>query len=230
MRVFAALILAALPSGLWSNDLGGLRDSPRVFDGNGALSGYDAIDTELTGEPARPRPTIEGLYLVLNMFRQVCLGVERGQSLAEVLPPGFAGYERLDYFWGDLVTSTEGNLVLSATGLKDRDAGEGRPVFRIQPAEDGAICSLTWETALDPDPAQTEFMVFLIVREWPYLLGAVRAGRPLPVPTPQTSDIVMWDRVCGARWCPLVANYDISRGRIALETRLNLTEIGGERP
>ncbi len=231
-----ALVLAlAVPAhGQSSFEFGsagpGPEPHPRAAEIFADVQGYADLSTDRHGTVAQPVSHELGLILILRMFRNVCLGLERGAPLDDVMPPGFAAYAQSPYLFGEIQPATDGPQVLSPTGSIDADEDNGHPTIWLSPGETRMNCRLEWRAAAAfPEDRQTGMALFL--DDWlPYTLSLVRASRPALVSPPSPFDATEWDRPCGDRWCPVTVIFDLPDGFVSLETRLNITDIESVRP
>ena len=205
----------------------GPRSAPRATEFP-SLPAYEELQADRHGTPAAPMPNELGAWAVIQTFRATCLSIEKGASLSEALPPGFAAWESGPFFFAEAVPAETGSLALSPTGDVDADDAAGTPILTLSPAETGMTCRIEWnpvgETRLDALPG--------LVQDWlPYAMAMVRANRPAMTDFPPPVDAAEWDRPCNDRWCPVTAIYAITgRPMLSLETTLDITDIGGDRP
>ena len=203
---------------------------PRAWLTFDALRGYDDLPPERHGTPAQPDPSELGMLLVMRMFRNVCLGLERGAALDSVMPPGFAAHASGPYLFGADAPAGSNTRILSATGSAERDETEGRPTVSLRPARTGMSCAIEWYVPQGMEPNHAQALA-LVVRDWlPYRMALVRASPPALSAAPPPSDVIEWDRPCADAWCPVTAIYTLSDILVRLETRLTITDIGGNRP
>jgi len=213
--------------GVW----GYVRDQPRSIEVLACVSGYETFSPDRFGTLASPRPNELGFLLLLRMFRNVCLGLERGETLDAVMPEGFAAYHSSPYYFGDPDATRHGNTtVLSSTGDIDKDEEGGIPVFWLEPGIGGMTCRVEWRIVEEMSPESRQGIAGLLAHWVPWELALVRAERPLLLGQPALSDFMEWDRPCQGRWCPATAYFDLSRGEVTMRMILNITDIEGERP
>lgn len=192
---------------------------PRAIDIFAEHTGYDLLDTGRFGTPAEPAATEFGAFMVVRMFRTVCVGLEQGKSLDAVMPPGFDAYPESVYIWGEEDPLFRGT-VLSTTGSVDQDEAGGHPWITLLPRSDGITCKLEWQLASAPDAEQQKSMARVFNRWFPWELALVRASKPSLSHEPSVIDFREWDRPCKGSWCPTIATYRLADGYIWLETRL----------
>ena len=223
----AALLaaLVALPGAGGAQETG-----PRALALFAPARGYDDLPPERFGPPSAPVANELGLVLMLRMFRNVCLGLERGDTLQEVMPPDFDAYNMVAYM--QIVGGDSGSraLVLSPTGDVDADEAAGTPTFTLLPTGDRFSCTLERQLTEDlPDDRQAGMAMFF--ENWlPYALALVRASRPHLGPEPLLFDAAEWDRPCGDGWCPLQVIYDLPGGYVSLTTTIDIATIAGDLP
>lgn len=208
----------------------GPLDQPRAMTLFASAQGYDDLPEARHGTLMAPDQNELGLLLVFRMFRNVCLGLENGASLAEVLPDPFVGYDQSSYFFAEPVAPQGGSIAASPTGDVDLDEGNGHPVFWIKPDAAGMTCKIEWY--FDPDlPDSTVAAMADLLDTWlPFGLALARASRPLPQLDPAMPDLTEWDRPCNDRWCRLDVLRDLGRGFVSIETLLDRTTPEGDRP
>lgn len=227
MKRFATFTLAVLAPLACSAQP---TEMPRAWHSFAAVEGYDDLSPDRFGTPAYPAPSEMGMALVQRMFRNVCLALERGDTLDAVMPPGFAAYGLGPYMLGTADSGTDGIRILSSTGEIALDEDGGHPAIWLRPADTGMTCAIEW-TMAEPMPPERHAGFALLLRDWlPYAFAMVRASRPVLAAELAPSDLLEWDRPCLDGWCPVTANYMLQQGYVRLETRLGITEIGGERP
>lgn len=210
----------------------GVRDQPRSLEVFGDASGYEMFSPGRVGTLANPRPSELGFSLVLRMFRNVCLEVERGEALDAVMPDGFAAYHSTPYTFGPDETRIGVTTVLSSTGDIDKDEDGGHPAIWLAPRTGGMTCTVEW-TIMEEMSAISREAIAQIIAQWvPWELALVPASRPVIGDQSSLSDGIDWDRPCQGRWCPARIIYFLSRGdqRVSMEMTLNITDIEGERP
>lgn len=209
-----------------------LSNSPRALDIFAHVEGYAEFTPDRHGTLVQPLPTVLGTDLLMRMFRNICLGIEQGATLADVTPDGFAPYVTLPYSFGDIEAPDydPGRRVLSSTGSIDADETNGHPFIWLTPEPSGMSCRVEWHMGRDlPDDVQAGIASYL--DRWvPWAFSLVHAVAPYRGITPPPSHVMEWDRPCGDRWCPMVVLYSFSSGRISIDTTLNITSIQGTRP
>lgn len=209
-----------------------LRETPRALDVFRDVGGYAEFTADRHGTVTQPLVTELGADLLMRMFRNICLGIERGASLADVTPEGFAPYATLPYSFGDIAAPDyePGRRVLSFTGSIDADEENGHPVLWLQPENTGMTCQIEWHVGPDvPDDRQGSIATYF--DEWvPWAFALVHASRPNRTTDAPRANVTEWDRPCGDRWCPMTITYNFPAGRISVDTTLNITDIQGARP
>lgn len=210
----------------------GLRDTPRAIEIFSNVAGYAEFTAERHGTPLRPLATGLGTDLLMRMFRNICLGIERGAALDDVMPDGFAPYASLPYTLGDVTAPdlTPGNRVLSVTGSIDADEDNHHPFIWLDPEATGMTCRLEWHPGDDvPEDHQNTIAQFFDV--WvPWQFALVHASRPFFGGPQALTNATEWDRPCSDRWCPMTITYSFPDGWISIDTTLNITDIQGSRP
>ena len=232
-----SLVLAAAltaPPAVHGQSLGGtgapLAEVPRSVETFAGTLGYADLSPDRYGSPGAPRATELGMYLVLRTFRTVCLGLELGFTLDDVTPDGFTANDSMTYLFGDETGQPSPTTVLSPTGSVDMDEDEGRPTIWLTPDPDGMVCRVEWQIAEDI-PVETQEAIARLLSDWmPYEMSLMRVTRPDMVSEPVLSNAIEWDRPCMDRWCPTGAVYGLSSGRVALTTKLSITDIEGDQP
>jgi len=209
---------------------GYVRDQPRSIEIFGCVSGYETFSPERFGTLANPRPNEFGFLLVLRMLRNVCLGLERGEKLVTVMPDGFAAHNFSTYFFGPDATLRGDMTVLSSTGDIEKDEDGRHPAITLEPLTGGMTCTVEWQIAEEMSPESRQAIAGLLAHWVPWELALVRATKPLALGQPALSDAIEWDRPCQGRWCPTMAFYDLSRGKVTMQLILNITDIEGVRP
>ena len=207
-----------------------VRDQPRSFEVFDSATGYATFSPERFGTLASPRADELGFLLVLRMFRNVCLGLERGETLNAVMPDGFAAYHSSTYHFGPDATRRGTASVLSPTGDIAQDEDGANPAIWLEPGAGGMICSVKWRIAEEMSPESRQAIAGLLAQWVPWELALVRASRPPLQEQSALSDAIEWDRPCRGRWCPATAFYNLSRGDVSLQMTLNITDIEGVRP
>jgi hypothetical protein len=207
-----------------------VRDHPRSFEVFGDVSGYETFSPERFGTLASPRANELGFLLVLRMFRNVCLGLERGEALDAIMPADFAAYHSSPYFFGPDATRRGNTTVLSSTGDIEKDEDGGKPSIWLEPGAGGMTCTVEWRIAEEMSPESRQAIAGLISQWAPWELALVPASRPLPPDQSALSDAIEWDRPCQGRWCPATASYNLPGGELTMRMTLNIADIGGQRP
>lgn len=207
-----------------------VRDQPRSVEVFELFSGYDMFTPDRHGTPDNPRPNELGFTLVLRMFRNVCLALEQGQSLEEVLPEGFAAYNFTPYFFGPDAEPRGDTTVLSSTGDVEKDEDGGGPAFFLEPAAAGMTCGIDWRIAEEMTPESQRAIAGLLAHWMPWELALVRASRPAGFGMPALNDAIEWDRPCQGRWCPTWAYFSLGSGDVSMRMTLDITGIEGDRP
>lgn len=232
LALFAAPLPAAAQTDFTFGQSPALRDTPRAVEIFSDIAGYAEFTTERHGTPTQPLATELGADLLMRMFRNVCLGIERGETLAQITPDGFAPYASLPYSLGDVTApdDTPGSRVLSATGSIDMDEDNHHPFIFLHPEETGMSCRLEWHTGADvPEDRQNSIAQYF--DGWvPWAFSLVHASPPYFGAPQPLSNATEWDRPCGDRWCPMTITYSFPAGRITIDTTLNITDIQGDRP
>lgn len=226
IRTLGLLALGLLPLPAAAQGISEVPRAAVIFE---RVTGYDDISEERSGPLTRPFSNELGIWSVMRLFRNVCIGIERGEPLDVVLPPGFAAFDQSEYYWGNPVPAASGRLVLSPTGSIDEDETAGHPALWISPRPTGTECRVEWRAGEMPDETQG-YMAALLNTWLPYGHAAAIASRPWLGPDFNRSDFIEWDRPCGDRWCPLTTLYALDDGEIQIATILNITDIGGARP
>ncbi|MBY4892816.1 hypothetical protein KUL25_08570 [Rhodobacteraceae bacterium N5(2021)] len=230
------IALAPLPASAQSGFVFGqppaATDTPRALDIFSHIEGYAEFTAERHGAVTQPLATELGTDLLLRIFRNTCLGIERGQSLAEITPNGFAPYETLPYSFGDVTAPlfTPGRRVLSPTGSIDADEGNGHPSIWLAPEETGMTCRIEWHIGPDVPEARQQSIANYLQQWVPWSFALIHASRPFAGGTPPLTSATEWDRPCGDRWCPMTIVHSFPAGRISIETTLNITDIEGSAP
>ncbi len=227
--ISAALLAPVAPALAQGDALPPPGSAPRAVAIFASLQGYDDLTADRFGTPAAPAPHELGLVMISRMFRNTCLGLERGAALVDVMPPGFTAYEDLAYLMGTAPTGEPGAMLLSPTGDIDLDAAMGHPTLRIAPSPRGMTCRIEWQQVAPPATDRQAGMAGFLVHWLPYEFAMVRAT-PSRAMDAQLLDYLEWDRPCADKWCPVTLNYALERGFLNLETRLNITDIEGARP
>ena len=208
-----------------------VRDQARSIEAFRCVSGYEMFSPDRHGTPASPSPTELGFTLVLRMFRNVCLGIERGDPLDDLMPEGFQAYHSSPYYWGDPDATRQGDTtVLSSTGDMEKDENGGHPAVWLEPGTGGLTCKVQWRVPDEMSTESRQAIASLIVHWLPWALALVPASRPSMVEPAALSDAIEWDRPCQDRWCPAAARYSLSKGDITMQMTLDITNIEGTRP
>ncbi|ABD55889.1 hypothetical protein [Jannaschia sp. CCS1] len=225
-------VAAIAQSGFTFGASPGLRDTPRALELFDDIQGYADLAPERHGTVDQPLQTELGTHLLLRAFRNVCLGIEQGRALADVMPGDFAPYVTLPYSFGDIEEPDygPGRRVLSSTGSIDTDEDEGRPFIWLAPDPAGLSCRIEWH--IDGNlPEARQHAIASYLDNWvPWQFALVHGSRPVLGTAPMPSHVSEWDRPCGDRWCPLVILYSFVGGQISVETVLNITDIEGDLP
>jgi hypothetical protein len=232
MLMRAAMVAACMALPLASHGQErSVRDQPRsieIFDG---VSGYETFSPDRFGTLASPRPNELGFLLVLRMFHNVCLGLERGETLDSVMPEGFAAYHSSPYYFGDPDAARHGDTtVLSSTGDIEKDEDGGSPAIWLEPGSGGMNCKVEWRIAEEMSPESRLGIAGLLAHWVPWELALVRASPPQDMGQPELIDFIEWDRPCQGRWCPAAAIYTLSRDEVIMWMTLNVTDIEGASP
>ncbi|GAB5445347.1 hypothetical protein [Gymnodinialimonas sp.] len=230
------IALAPLPAPAQSGFVFGepptMTNAPRALEIFAHIEGYAEFTPDRHGTPTQPLPTTLGTDLVMRIFRNTCLGAERGLPHDAITPQGFAPYETLPYSFGDVTAPNDGqgSHVLSSTGSIDADEEIGHPFIWLTPEPTGMTCRVEWHMGPDlPEDAQAAIASYL--DGWvPWAFALVHAAAPYLGTTTPPSHVAEWDRPCGDRWCPMVVLYSFSGGYMTIETTLNITDIQGDRP
>ena len=206
-------------------------DQPRSIEVFGCVSGYEMFSPDRFGTLASPRPNTLGFSLVLRMFRNVCLGLERGETLDAVMPEGFAAYHSSPYYWGDPDARRHGDkTVLSSTGNIEKDEDGGNPAIWLEPETGGMTCKVEWRIAEEMSPDNQQFIARRLAQWMPWAFALVRATNPEDLDQSALTNFIEWDRPCQGRWCPVTAIYTLSSGEVTIQMILNITDIEGVRP
>ncbi len=208
----------------------GIADAPRAVQMFAPVQGYADLTEDRFGTPAAPFSTELGLVLVSRMFRNTCLGIERGEALDDAMPPGFAAYESNAFFMGLEPTGDMDRMALSASGDIDTVDANGHPIIELSAHATGMSCRLEWQMKEPPAADRQDGMAVYMEHWLPFEFALVRVERPSMSATPQITSFAEWDRPCGTRWCKMTAIHNMSRGEVILETTLNITSIGGTTP
>lgn len=228
LRTLAILCLF-MPNALLAQERA-IRDVPTVTEIFEGHTGYEMFSSERHGRFDKPLATELGFSLVLRMFRNICLGLERGAPLAAVTPEGFEAYNFSPYFFGPETPPRGDSLVLSSTGDIARDEDEGRPAIWLDPGTGGMTCTMEWRIVEDVSPQSQQAIAELITAWMPWELSLVRASKPLLASPTPLFDAIEWDRPCQGRWCPAMAIYDLTGGMVTLRMTLNIMDVEGEVP
>lgn len=207
-----------------------VRDAPRSFEVFSRAPGYETSPPDQFGTPAEPFPNELGFWLVVQMMRSVCLGIEEGAAAEAVLPDQFAAYSFAPYFFGPDAPPRGDKVVLSSTGDIELDEAGARPAIWLEPAPGGMTCKIEWRVGEALSPESQMAIANLITKWMPWALAFVPASRPITTDNPATSDGIEWDRPCQDRWCPATAFYNLPSGDITLQMTLNITGIGAGPP
>jgi hypothetical protein len=229
MRAALAAACLAMPVASHGQERS-VRDQPRSFEVFGGVSGYETFSPDRFGTLASSRPNELGFLLVLRMFRNVCLGLERGETLDAVMPEDFSAYHFSSYYFGPDATRRGDTTVLSSTGDIEKDEDGGNPAIWLEPDTGGMNCKVEWRIAEEVSPESRQAIAGLLAQWVPWELALVRADRPLHFGQPNLSDAIEWDRPCQGRWCPATAYYNLSRGNVTMRMTLNITDTEGVRP
>lgn len=226
--LFVASLVGCLPAQAQQT---GIFERPRMIDQFAPITGYSDLSPDRFGPATTPKPTELGIFLVLRMFRTVCQGIENGEALARLMPPGFAAYDGAKYYFGPDAATRGVTIVLSPTGDIDADENRGHPTLWLDPDAAGMTCRVEWTIPEEIDPKTQQTMARILEQWVPFELSLVRFSRPLLMPSPSQSDLFEWDRPCQGQWCPLTLHYDLSKRRyVTIKTTLNVISIEGERP
>jgi hypothetical protein len=207
-----------------------IRDQPRSFEIFAGVLGYETFLPDRFGSLANPRPNELGFLLVLRMFRNVCLGLERGEPLDAILPEDFAAYHSSTYLFGPGAKGGGSTTVLSPTGDIEKDEDSGNPAIFLKPDAGGMTCKIEWRVAEEFSQESQRAIASLFIQWVPWELALVRASPPHNLDQPAFSDAIEWDRPCQGQWCPANAFYNLASGEVTMQMTLNITEIEGVRP
>ena len=226
-----ALALPLVAAAQGTGDLGAgppaPAEAPRTASLLDNVTGYADLMPDFYGTPDAPKPNDLGMLMVMRIFQNVCLGLERGVPLEQAMPPGFTGYHRSNYMFGDGSRDPVGAAVLSATGDIDADETNGHPTVWIAPNKGSVTCRAEWRVPGDI-PDDTQQAMAIVLEDWfPFIFALVRVSRPLMTGAPTVNDAVDWDRPCGDLWCPVRTIFQGDRGYFSVETRLNIDLTAG---
>lgn len=210
---------------------GAPSDQPRAVDLFSRDLGYEYLaQPDRYGTVTDPFRNELGLHLLVETFRNVCFGLERGDALEAALPPGYSAYGQNAYYFADEDAEEIGNIVLSPTGDIDVDEENGHPTFWLRPGTLGMNCRIEWTFEADLPDATQDAMAFYLEEWLPLAFALVPAdrhelatGRPLYA-------FAEWDRYCLGRWCPMTVNIRLGTATVILETTLNITGFEGTAP
>ena len=223
----AALIAALMLAG--PSAAQPVSDVPRTSEMFADPLGYeDLADTALYGTPGNPNRDPAGLFLVMRMFHNTCLGLEAGLKLSDAMPPGFSAQEEWQYLFG--IERSSDWLVLTPTGDVEADEAQSLPIFFLLPNAEGMSCRLEWNFPPEDVAEHADDMVALLRARLPYRMMLLPASDITMIPDINRSGFLDWDRVCANRFCPTRAMYSMSRAWVSLATTLNITAIEGTRP
>ncbi|MBD3664280.1 hypothetical protein [Sulfitobacter aestuariivivens] len=200
---------------------------PRALTAFAAADGYADMTPDRYGTPASPKTDELGLYLLLRMFRTTCMGLERGKSLADVMPKDFFVTGSSRYLLGPDATPKGETIVLSSTGDIALDEDKGHPAIWIEPKAQSVVCSAQWRMPTQITPEQQAIYAGFLSDWVPFELALVRATRPIDGTDPGVTALIEGDRPCGDAWCPVSILYSLRRGDISLKTVLNTATING---
>jgi hypothetical protein len=207
-----------------------VRDTPRSVEVFARSPDYTTFSADRYGTPGTPFADELGFWLVVQMFRSVCLGIETGASVDAVLPEGFSAHNFAPYFFGPDTPPNGDVVVLSSTGDIELDEDGGHPAIWLEPDPAGMTCKAAWILAEPLSPESQTAIANLITQWMPWALTLVPASRPTASNEHAINDGIEWDRPCQDKWCPATAFYSLPSGNITLQMTLNITGIEGERP
>lgn len=229
--IFLAFATAATssPHPSWAQDRA-VHDQPRALTIFEQHTGLEMFTPERHGTLADPKSSELGFFMVFRTFRTICQRLEAGEPLDTVMPEGFAVYNAAPYDFGPDVGYLSPNVVLSSTGDAIEDEEGGHPAIWLKPGPEGMTCTVQWRMAERPSEVSQAAIEGLLMHWVPWELALVQVSKPRMVAGPPFSDAIEWDRPCQDRWCPAQAIYGLSRGDVALEMTLNVTDVEGARP
>lgn len=191
------------------------------------VAGYDDLLGERYGSPAQPVQNELGLRMLVRMLHNVCLGVERGRALEDVVPPGYAIYPGFEYSIAEnpAPDPTAAAVALSPTGSIDTDEAQGHPYMFLTPNSRGADCLLIW--VFDGSASQDRHLHMAIaLHTLPAdILGLVPATSTQLNPDGFFGNVLSYDRYCGGSWCRFSTTYVLTEGELSFSTVLNITDI-----
>ena len=228
-RMLVLLVVTVLPTTL-SAQMGPLQDRPRSLALFSGIASIYPMDPARFGTAANPKPNELGFLIVLRLFRDVCLRLERGVELDIVMPREFSSHAFSAYYFGADAAPRGPNLVLSATGDIDADESNGHPVIWLEPSSQGMICKVEWHMSQDPGQDVVEAISGLILHWVPWELSLIPGEKPSAMNQSAAEGLGSWDRPCQDRWCPVSVLYAPRQTLVSLSTRLNITDIGGVAP